>query len=253
MQLKKNIFFVLVFLTRSRDIFFCLLDAYWLWCKKERVVLYRAERSLPLLGWRCSFCYVLHLLLHTSKKKLTGCWYMVAYSNFLQVACFNTACFGNRFWISGAIPPIRCMEEPASLHSVARDHVVHPCSSARKLCDELTVTTSSCRWMRFESIALAPPPPPPPPNTHTHTHTHTLQMERRKNWISMAMAMYFNNRVLRLPAIVLLNTTFRPGNSGLLRIHPSFLNRTIYTFLLLCLGVRCCYAYNMIPMASNLL
>ena len=29
----------------------------------------------------------------------------------------------------------------------------------------------------------------------------------------------FNNRVLRLPAIVLLNTTFRPGNSGLLRIY----------------------------------
>ena len=26
----------------------------------------------------------------------------------------------------------------------------------------------------------------------------------------------FNNRVLRLPAIILLNTTFRPGNSGLL-------------------------------------
>ena len=31
--------------------------------------------------------------------------------------------------------------------------------------------------------------------------------------------MYFNNRVLRLPAIVLLNTTFRPGNSGLLRVY----------------------------------
>ena len=29
----------------------------------------------------------------------------------------------------------------------------------------------------------------------------------------------FNNRVLRLPAIVLLNTTFRPGNSGLLRVY----------------------------------
>ena len=28
-----------------------------------------------------------------------------------------------------------------------------------------------------------------------------------------------NNRVLRLPAIVLLNTTFRPGNSGLLRVY----------------------------------
>ena len=28
-----------------------------------------------------------------------------------------------------------------------------------------------------------------------------------------------NNRVLRLPAIVLLNTTFRPGNSGLLRFQ----------------------------------
>ena len=28
----------------------------------------------------------------------------------------------------------------------------------------------------------------------------------------------FNNRVLRLPAIVFLNTTFRPGNSGLLRV-----------------------------------
>ena len=43
-----------------------------------------------------------------------------------------------------------------------------------------------------------------------------------------------NNRVLRLPAIVLLvlNTTFRPGNSGLL----SFLvNRPISTFMLLCL------------------
>ena len=29
----------------------------------------------------------------------------------------------------------------------------------------------------------------------------------------------FNNRVLRLPAIVLLNTTFRPENSGLLRVY----------------------------------
>ena len=29
----------------------------------------------------------------------------------------------------------------------------------------------------------------------------------------------FNNRVLRLPAIVLLNTTFRPANSGLLRVY----------------------------------
>ena len=28
-----------------------------------------------------------------------------------------------------------------------------------------------------------------------------------------------NNRVLRLPAIVLLNTTFRPGNSGPLRVQ----------------------------------
>ena len=47
----------------------------------------------------------------------------------------------------------------------------------------------------------------------------------------------FNNRVLRLPAIVLLNTTFRPGNSGLLGICPSLLNRPIYTFMSLCLGV----------------
>ena len=30
---------------------------------------------------------------------------------------------------------------------------------------------------------------------------------------------FLNNRVLRLPAIVLLNTTFRPGNSGLLRVY----------------------------------
>ena len=29
----------------------------------------------------------------------------------------------------------------------------------------------------------------------------------------------FNNRVLRLPAVVLLNTMFRPGNSGLLRLY----------------------------------
>ena len=28
-----------------------------------------------------------------------------------------------------------------------------------------------------------------------------------------------NNRVLRLPAIVLLNTRFRPGNSGILRVY----------------------------------
>ena len=40
----------------------------------------------------------------------------------------------------------------------------------------------------------------------------------------------FNNRVLRLPAIVLLNTTFRPGNSGLLRVCPSFLNTPIFTY-----------------------
>ena len=34
----------------------------------------------------------------------------------------------------------------------------------------------------------------------------------------------FNNRVLRLPAIVLLNTTFRPGNSaaGLLRVYVKY-------------------------------
>ena len=32
----------------------------------------------------------------------------------------------------------------------------------------------------------------------------------------------FNNRVLRLPlAIVLLNTTFRPGNSGLLQVSKN--------------------------------
>ena len=43
----------------------------------------------------------------------------------------------------------------------------------------------------------------------------------------------FNNRVLRLPAIVLLNTTFRPGNSSLLRVYVQA-NRSFYNFLLLC-------------------
>ena len=39
--------------------------------------------------------------------------------------------------------------------------------------------------------------------------------------LSETFLLYFmvNNRVLRLPAIVLLNTTFRPGNSGLLRVY----------------------------------
>ena len=34
-----------------------------------------------------------------------------------------------------------------------------------------------------------------------------------------ASGIKLNNRVLCLPAIVLLNTTFRPGNSGLLRVY----------------------------------
>ena len=47
----------------------------------------------------------------------------------------------------------------------------------------------------------------------------------------------FNNRVLRLPAIVLLNTTFRPGN--FFGYTSKLSNRPIYTFKLLGqLGIR---------------
>ena len=52
----------------------------------------------------------------------------------------------------------------------------------------------------------------------------------------------FNNRVLRLPAIVLLNTTFRPETRAFFGYtsklsEQTHLIRPIYTFMLLCLGV----------------
>ena len=48
--------------------------------------------------------------------------------------------------------------------------------------------------------------------------THTIGRSR-KVFTDILAGFTVNNRVLRLPAIVLLNTTFRPGNSGLLRVY----------------------------------
>ena len=52
-------------------------------------------------------------------------------------------------------------------------------------------------------------------------HVKLPPVQARLNWVftDILAGFTFNNRVLRLPAIVLLNTTFRPGNSGLLRVY----------------------------------
>ena len=63
----------------------------------------------------------------------------------------------------------------------------------------------------------------------------------------------FNNRVLRLPTIVLLNMTFWPGNLGPSSgILLSFLNRPIYTFMLLCLGIAAHCAKIVLKKNANL-